>query len=61
MMKHPLRHTPDNDSHLEPDQVSSATECTGLMPAMVYTDDEAENLSRMEGIHSIKPQNKQKD
>ena len=60
MSKHPLRHTPDNDSHLEPDQVSSATECTGLMPAMVYSEEETEELARMEGIHPFPPQNRQK-
>lgn len=58
MTRHPLRHTMDNDSFVDVEKIPSATECTGLMPTMVETDDEAENLCRLEGIHPIKVQRK---
>ncbi len=61
MSRKALHHTPENDGICHPENISSSTDCTGLMPSMVYTDEEAENLSRLEGIHPIKPQNKQKD
>ena len=31
--------------------IQSATECTGLMPAMPPTEEGAENLSRLMAIH----------
>ena len=36
------------------DQVSSATECTGILAAQAQTDEEAENISALQGIHRIK-------
>lgn len=55
MSKHPLHHTPDNDAFLCEEDVASATECTGLMPAMPQTDDQAIALSRLAGIHPLRP------
>ena len=60
MRKDPIRHTADNEAFPDVENVSSATECTGLMPAMCYTDAETEELARMEGIHPYPPQNRQK-
>ncbi|MBQ9943044.1 MAG: hypothetical protein IJO67_01650 [Clostridia bacterium] len=60
MSKQPLRHTGENDAFPDVENVSSATECTGLMPAMVYSEEETEELARMEGIHPFPPQNRQK-
>ncbi len=60
MSKKPLRHTGEKDTFFDVEEVASGTECTGLMPTMVYTEDEAENLSQLEGIHPIKPQGKKK-
>ena len=42
MSKQPLRHTGENDAFPDVENVSSATECTGLMPAMVYSEAETE-------------------
>ena len=60
MSKQPLHHTDENDAFPDVENVSSATECTGLMPAMLYTEAETEELARMEGIHHFPPQNRQK-
>ena len=37
------------------DLAASATECTGALAAQVQSDDEAESISRLAGIHQIKP------
>ena len=38
--------------HIE--ELASFTECTGLIPAGVPTDEEAEDYARLYGIHPIK-------
>lgn len=60
MSRPPIRPTDENDAFPDVENVSSATECTGLMPAMVYTNAETEELARMEVIHPFPPQNRQK-
>ena len=35
--------------------VVSATECTGLLPAQIQSEEEGEALSSLEGIHRIQP------
>ena len=36
------------------DQVGSATECAGILAAQVQTDEEAQDISALQGIHKIK-------
>ena len=50
----------EKDTFYDISNTQSATECTGLMPAMVYSEAETEELARMEGIHPFPPQNRQK-
>ena len=38
-----------------PESVQSATECTGLMPAQVESEEEAENYAQLYAIHPVKP------
>ena len=46
-------HPRDREPFFGPEQAASSTECTGLLPAQVETDDEAENLAALQGIHRI--------
>jgi len=39
----------------EVEELASFTECTGLIPAGVPTEEEAEALARLYGVHPIKP------
>lgn len=39
----------------EIEELASFTECTGLIPAGVPTEEEAEALARLYGVHPIKP------
>ncbi|MBE5802556.1 MAG: hypothetical protein E7319_09760 [Clostridiales bacterium] len=53
------QHTPLRDPITTPperdiEDLASATECTGLIPAGVPTTVEAEEYARMYGIHPIK-------
>ena len=41
-----------DESFYSIDTTASATECTGLMPAVPYTEDGRENLSELMAIHS---------
>ena len=43
------------DPFFDPGQVASATECTGILPAQAQNEEEAESVSSLEGIHSIRP------
>ena len=54
-----MKPTPHNDPIQTPPQrdiqdLASFTECTGLIPAGVPTDEEAEEYARLYGIHPIK-------
>ena len=55
--KHPqTKPLPDpatvDESFYSIETTASATECTGLMPAVPYTEDGRENLSELMAIHS---------
>ena len=60
------KHKPDkqtekqDNSFLDLNQVASATECTGILAAQVQNEDEAESISALEGIHTIRPPRKTK-
>ena len=41
-----------DESFYNVETTASATECTGLMPAVPYTEDGRENLSELMAIHS---------
>ena len=41
-----------DESFYSVEATASATECTGLMPAVPYTEDGRENLSELMAIHS---------
>lgn len=45
------------DPFFDQESVVSATDCTGLMPTQVEFPDQADQLSQLEGIHRIKPEN----
>ena len=42
----------EDESFYSMETTASATECTGLMPAVPYTEDGRENLSELMAIHS---------
>lgn len=53
------KQTPRNNPIVTPperdiEELASFTECTGLIPAGVPTDEEAEDYARLYGIHPIK-------
>ncbi|MBR3017793.1 MAG: hypothetical protein IKH57_12100 [Clostridia bacterium] len=52
--KHKPGSREEENPFFDPDQVASATECTGILAAQVQTDEEAENTSSLQGIHRIK-------
>ena len=35
--------------------VASATECTGILPAQIQSEDEGENVAHLQAIHTIRP------
>ncbi len=37
------------------EQVASATECTGILPAQIETAEQGESISRLQSIHTIAP------
>ncbi|MBE5795701.1 MAG: hypothetical protein E7323_13585 [Clostridiales bacterium] len=54
-----MNQTPRNEPITTPpvrdiEDLASFTECTGLIPAGVPTDEEAEDYARLYGIHPIK-------
>lgn len=49
--KEEQKNNPSRDPIFKAQEVSSATECTGLMPAQIETDAEGENLADLEAIH----------
>ncbi len=55
-----MKDKPRNDTITTPpirdiEDLASATECTGLIPAGVPSEDEAEEYARLYGVHPIKP------
>ena len=54
--KHKNKRREQNDnSFYNLDRAASATECTGLLAAQVQSEEEAESVSALEGIHTIRP------
>ncbi len=54
--KHKTKHREKDDSTFyNLDQAASATECTGILAAQVQSEEEAESISALEGIHTIRP------
>lgn len=43
------------DPFPETDQAASCTECTGLLPAQIETEEQGENVAALQGIHRILP------
>ena len=43
------------DPFYDIEKIASATECTGLMPAQVESEEEAENYAQLYAIHPVKP------
>lgn len=43
----------------ENENIASATECTGLMPAPAETEEEAEDYARLYRVHPVKPKEKE--
>lgn len=50
----PLR-PPEDDPLFDIQQAASMTECTGLLPAQIASEDEGESIAALEGIHPILP------
>ena len=50
----PTKPVPD-DPLFNIQQAASMTECTGILPAQVQTEDEGENIAALESIHPIRP------
>ncbi|MBE5771764.1 MAG: hypothetical protein IJE17_10860 [Clostridia bacterium] len=55
MKKEEPRKNPSHDPMRDVENVVSATECTGLLPAQIQSEEEGEALSSLEGIHRIQP------
>lgn len=43
------------DPFYDVEQVASATECTGLLPAQIQSPEEGRDVSSLESIHTIHP------
>lgn len=48
-----MERKPDPFYNIE--NIASATECTGLMPAQVENEEEAENYAELYAVHPVKP------
>lgn len=48
------RPIPKNPPIVESESLSSATECTGLTPSAIYSENEADDYSRLYDIHQQK-------
>ena len=44
---------PSRDPVFQVSEVASATECTGLMPAQIQTEEQGEQLAFLQGIHPM--------
>lgn len=55
MKKEEPRKNPSHDPVFDVENVVSATECTGLLPAQIQSAEEGEDISSLEGIHPIHP------
>lgn len=55
MSRKSLRHGRQNDASPLPEQVVSATECTGLLPVNNRLQEQAEHLAALRAIPPIRP------
>ena len=51
-MSTPFKPAPQNPPILDIENLSSATECTGLTPSAILTQSQAESYAALYGIHS---------
>ena len=49
------RHNPSRDPLFDPEQVASATECTGILPAQIETAEQGESISQLQSIYAVAP------
>ena len=52
--KQPLR-SKEDDPLFDIQQAASMTECTGILPAQIGTEDEAENIAALQSVHPVRP------
>ncbi len=52
--KNPLRPAED-DPFYDVQQAASMTECTGILPAQIGNDEEAESIAALESVHPVQP------
>lgn len=52
--KQPLR-SKEDDPLFDIQQAASMTECTGILPAQIGTEDEAENIAALQSVHPVQP------
>ncbi len=45
----------EKDPIFDIQQAASMTECTGILPAQIGTDEEAESIADLESIHPVQP------
>ena len=45
----------ENDPLFDIQQAASMTECTGILPAQIGTEDEAENIAALQSVHPVQP------
>ncbi|MBQ2699535.1 MAG: hypothetical protein IJF65_00080 [Clostridia bacterium] len=45
----------DRDPFYDIENIASATECTGLIPAQVEDEEQVENYARLYAVHPVKP------
>ena len=54
MERNRIRRNPSDPAVWDVEQLASATECTGLVPAAIQTPEEAENYASLYAIHQQK-------
>ncbi len=45
----------EKDHMFDIQQAASMTECTGILPAQIGTDEEAESIAALESVHPVQP------
>ena len=51
---------PKDDPLFDIRQAASMTECTGILPAQIQTEEEAENIAALGGVHPVRPPREEK-
>ena len=54
-MKKQPRRSKEDDPLFDIQQAASMTECTGILPAQIGTEDEAENIAALQSVHPVRP------